>query len=274
MDNIMMRGEMGDGSDLQPLKFLLHCPSCKASKECAHVRLFSKVARGIACSTCRKNTTSTRWNCSHGTPWTDCHVCRHVGFRCGSQSLRKHSSQSNRVMHATTLLNAHRRKQAKRRALGSLGDPKGFHPLRSNSVGQSPHHRAIVHKKIIKRRGERPPPKREMRSGRLDAQQTPNTKDRCSSDHHAYRDYHTHATSSVYWQAHCKRGVPDGVPTSNNVIHAPKHHLGSAGSALGEPHNQAKKARVCVPFSTPVKGCKGNCPTVWTIESFCERCHG
>ena len=106
LDGIGMRGESGDGMELQPLRFSLVCPTCGASKECAQVKLFTNVARGLACSTCRRSTTSTRWICFHRTPWTDCPVCRHVGFRCGSQSLVEHTGKSShassRIRHQSS----------------------------------------------------------------------------------------------------------------------------------------------------------------------------
>ena len=82
---------------------------------------------------------------------------------------------------------------------------------------------------------------------------------------------HTKATS-MYWLAHSHRGQPGGIASSSNkYYHHDNHH--DAGSTLGEPHRSAKKARLCEPFSKQATACKGNCPQVWTIESYCELCH-
>ena len=143
--------------------------------------------------------------------------------------------------------------------------------MRFNSVGQPPHRRTLVQIKIGKRRGERPPPKRERMTNQLGASNNPYLD--CGTNMHDIHDYDTHSTSQ-YWQAHLKKGEPDGVPISSSVRHIPNLKLKAADSASGEPHKPAKMARLCEPFSRPVRGCKGNCPPKWTIESYCERCHG
>ena len=167
LDNISMRGETGDGRELQPLKFPLVCPTCGTSKECAKVRLFTNVAKGLTCSTCRKSTTSTRWSCFHGTPWTDCPVCRQVGFRCGSQSLRTHRNKSgcNHVSgfvgfgRNMSALHAAKKRQARLKSIGTLGEPKRSPQPRDNSGCASTTRRTLVRKKKSKEAGESPNPK-------------------------------------------------------------------------------------------------------------------
>ena len=270
-----MRGETGDGRELQPLKFPLVCPTCGTSKECAKVRLFTNVAKGLTCSTCRKSTTSTRWSCFHGTPWTDCPVCRQVGFRCGSQSLRNHPNRSRHVtnmMHLT--VKALRRKQAKLRVIGALGEPKRLQAPRYNSAGSLPNRRTMVQKENIKRRRERPPPKGEGKENQLDAQTNSSRRLGCSkSEHDIHHDYYMHGCSSSLWQAHAASNLPRG-NTSSDSNKCSKHSYPQTGSEGASPHSPAKKARLCKAFSSRKAACKGNCPDRWTIESYCEHCHG
>ena len=83
---IMSRGERGDGRDFKPISFLLNCPHCGTTRECAKVRLFDSRARCLNCATCRRNTTSTRWSCQHGLLWQHCTSHREQGFSCGTSS--------------------------------------------------------------------------------------------------------------------------------------------------------------------------------------------
>ena len=166
LDSISVRGEAGDGRELQPLKFPLSCPSCSTSKECAKIRLFTSVAKGLTCSSCKKCTTSTRWSCFHGTPWTDCPVCRQVGFRCGSQSLRTHRNKSecNHVSgfvgsgRNMLALHAAKKRQARLKSIGTLGEPKRSPQPRDNSGCASTTRRTLVRTKS-KEAGESPNPK-------------------------------------------------------------------------------------------------------------------
>jgi len=81
-------------------------------------------------------------------------------------------------------------------------------------------------------------------------------------------------TNSKYWQAHAKLSQPMGGDTrnkddcySNSAYHNP-------GIANDEASRTTKKARFGASFVTHVPTCKGNCPKVWTIESYCSYCHG
>ena len=87
-------------------------------------------------------------------------TCRHVGFRCGSQSLHKHNGKNNHVSHTMQFaLRAQRRKQAKLRAIGSLGEPKRHQVSRFNSVGHLPNRRTMVHQQKNKEARGAPDPK-------------------------------------------------------------------------------------------------------------------
>ena len=93
------------------------------------------------------------------------------------------------------------------------------------------------------------------------------SNDACGNDH----EVHTRATSR-YWLAHSLRGQSGGIASSTNVSYHHGNHK-YAESLTGEPLRPAKKARLSEPFSKQALACKGNCPQVWTIESFCELCH-
>ena len=266
-----MRGERGDTRELRPQVFFLKCPSCGIFRDCANVKLFTTTARGLTCSTCRKSTSSTRWCCEHGTPWTSCLVHRETGFRCGAQRLHLKKATSKGSLWVRSL-KALKGRQARLSRLGSLGEPKRLLDSYSNSVGSSTKRGTMVQKKIIKRRGKRPPRKGEGGGGRLGVL---NKSPTClvlgiGNEQHAEHDYYHHSTS-IYWQAHSHNGLPEG-NASSDIANIKAHH--EAGSDFARPHKPAKRARTCAPSFTQAPACKGNCPRVWTIESYCELCHG
>ena len=147
----------------------------------------------------------------------------------------------------------------------------------SNSVGQSPHHRAMVLQKIIKRRGERPPPKRERKTNQLAASNKLSSSIDCGTNIHDHdsTSFFMH-TFSKFWQAHASGAKPGGLPSSSISIitRSSNDHPSNAGSALGMPLRPAKRARKSEPSFKCAPACKGSCPAVWTIESYCEHCHG
>ena len=57
---ISSRGERGDGRDLKPDSLLLSCPHCTAHREAARSTLYTVLALGLNCPSCKRNTTSTR----------------------------------------------------------------------------------------------------------------------------------------------------------------------------------------------------------------------
>ena len=120
LDNITIRGESGNGRDLRPQQFLLSCPSCDTLKDCANNTLFKVAAVSLTCQSCKRNTTSTKWLCSHAIPWHTCEYHREPGMRCGL----KRSKGIGNCMRDTfkaeqRLLNKHRR-------LGPLGSETGL----------------------------------------------------------------------------------------------------------------------------------------------------
>ena len=167
-------------------------------------------------------------------------------------------------------LKALKNKQARLSRLGSLGEPSSASILSSNLVGPHSSRRTLVHKKIGKRQGIRPTPMREGGGSRLGTIiKTPIKALEIGSNSSSSNDFERQTTTSRYWLAHSRQ--PKGVTSSNNSrLDHPIHY--EAGS-FGEPRRPAKIARLCVPFSNQAKACKGMCPDVWTIESFCELCH-
>ena len=78
-----------------------------------------------------------------------------------------------------------------------------------------------------------------------------------------------HHATSKYWLAHSRQ--PRGNTSSSNDKLV--HHCNQETGSEGGPYRPAKIARLYEPFSKQAKACKGNCPVIWTIESFCEICH-
>ena len=144
-NNIMMRGERGDNRELKPQFFYLSCPTCGTFRNCAHVKLFTTTARGLTCSSCKKSTSSTRWSCEHGTPWTRCQEHRETGFRCGSKSLPSAKGPKSRLWQGTS--RALKGRQAKLSRLGSLGGPKSLLVSSGNSVSPPSKKGTLVLKK-------------------------------------------------------------------------------------------------------------------------------
>ena len=153
--------------------------------------------------------------------------------------------------------------------LGSLGEHKSLSTLSSNLVGSHSNKGTLVHKKIDKRRGKRPTPKRVGVGSQLGMHIKPPIKALDSGINIVSNDFKHQTTSSKYWLAHS--GQPGGPTSSDNS--KPNHPYHSRTGSPGGPCRPAKIARLHEPFSKQAKACKGNCPIVWTIESFCELCH-
>ena len=83
IDNISIRGQLGDGRDLKPNMFCITCPGCSAGKNVAKCTLYTTHARVLYCAACKIS--SSKWHCSHGLTWITCPLCREAGFRCGVQ---------------------------------------------------------------------------------------------------------------------------------------------------------------------------------------------
>lgn len=253
IEGIEHHGEGGEGRDLKPVLFGLFCPHCGTSKNCAGIRLYAKNARGVTCKEFKKCTTSTRWKCPHGVPWTTCPTHREGGFRCGP--LRLHKRSNGPLKPERRRLKAITRLQAKRCRLGSLGEPKRPHFTRLNS-GQPTSRQS---KKSIKRQqGMRPPPKREYGRGSLVSAISPN-KQKITSSSNSVR------VSTIVT-------LPPDQPKEHEGIKQPSTRPPLKRNGVPKSMSLAKRARTGQAVSTI--RCKGNCPTVWTIDLYCPRCHG
>ena len=87
-ENIQGRGESESGRDLKNEVFTLICPKCTRRQNCAKNKFFTTVAVSLSCKTCKTNTTSTQWHCTHGQKWHTCSSHREAGMRCGSLRTR------------------------------------------------------------------------------------------------------------------------------------------------------------------------------------------
>jgi len=81
-------------------------------------------------------------------------------------------------------------------------------------------------------------------------------------------------TTSKYWQAHAKHSQPMGGDTRNKDGSSSSTSYHNPGIANDEAARMTKRARIGASYFTHVPTCKGNCPKVWTIESYCPYCHG
>ena len=136
--NISIHRERGDGRDFKQTSFVLACPHCGSSRECSKLTLFKVNARCINCSTCKCNTTSTRWSCPHGIAWHHCPLHREQGMRCGTAlNARGLRSQAALKLKASS----HSLRRLRRIwALGSLGETSSTHSGANSSTGSSRYH--------------------------------------------------------------------------------------------------------------------------------------
>ena len=75
-----------------PVTFLLACPRCHETKECASRPLVvhSKWPQ-LVCGTCLATTRANQWLCPCNELWHTCQKHRMPGFRCKRPSMRKHA---------------------------------------------------------------------------------------------------------------------------------------------------------------------------------------
>ena len=235
---IFTRGQNGDGRDLKPSSFVLSCPLCKAQKEASRCTLYTTHAKILACASCLISSSSSKWQCPHAAGWMQCPSCRETGFRCAGQAKRKF-----KLVHARS--EAVQERLLKRlQFIGPLGSSA------SNSTSQSRKHKKKNQKKQPKTKktneGSREAsiPKGECLTGRrpsfLEAQR---------------------ANACLRLQGNrCNVG---GVTETN------RRHSGNLGCSLSVSNPNREKMPKCisrVPGSCPTKG--------WSIDVYCEACHG
>ena len=142
-------------------------------------------ARGVTCHTCRRSTTSTRWLCSHGVPWTSCHVHREAGFRCGLHNPANIKANFERCskVNRPCPLKAARRLFLKAKRLGSLGEPNSSRAL-FNSACLSSKTKTVRKINIKRQHGVRPPSKRYTRISKPVSLQGPNSNNVSNLQYH------------------------------------------------------------------------------------------
>ena len=260
IENISIRGEKGDGRDLKPLSFKLKCPSCECFKESVGNTLFKTSAVTLSCQQCGKNTTSTKWLCTHLIPWHKCETHRDLGMRCGhGQSKGTKTIRPNPSKAEMRRLN----KAAKLGPLGGSHDITSLGRTRStqdvnmrsgigsrncNSNSTSFHDDKLLKKKKYKDGclGAHPPHKRDI------------------------------IESSRYWEAHSRcppnRVSGPGIEEKCGTGKGPQTNKSRPKDE--EERTLAKRARISPSSSIHVPTCRGQCPAVWTIDNYCPYCHG
>ena len=236
---IEIRGERGDGRGTKPTHFMLSCPRCGTRKDCARHSLYTTSARCVTCRSCKRNSSSLKWHCSHGSPWHQCHSHREEGFWCGRAPAGRTQGSSKRTaphIASACLL-------SKRRKLGSLGSDTQEVTTTINSAPSTEHFEPKKNPKERSRHGGRQPLKGDGKEG------------------------------SWAWQAHCR-----ALSRGNEVSPSPPD-LGSSSSLASSTQNGARAnlygSLTSLPFKKPrLAKCKGQCPKIWTIDSYCPDCHG
>ena len=256
-DNIMSRGELGNGRDLKPVLFDLFCPKCKRHQNCAKNKLFKTVAVSLSCRNCKTNTTSAQWRCTHGLKWLTCETHREAGMRCGSQKTQGTPRRPDPLKAAARL-------SQKTKKLGPLGSCPSSLPASSTSrqpattLSKQP---SYVNSTMSSGNNFNKRNKKNESYGELSPQ------------------YEVPVGTSRYWHAHLNGDAIQGdhrPGTSSNLGITGNHETGKTP----RPHDEevsvlAKRARLTPPSSSKhVTTCKGKCPTVWTIDMYCPHCHG
>ena len=70
--------------------FMLACPTCSFCQDVSRCRLWmGRVWNCLRCQQCGQRSSSSRWHCACGAPWSTCLTHRQQGFACGGESRRK-----------------------------------------------------------------------------------------------------------------------------------------------------------------------------------------
>ena len=253
------RGERGDGRDLRPSSLVLKCPHCGLDRDCAKVSIYASKARCINCAACKRNTTSTRWLCSHEIPWHLCAEHRKLGFRCGA-----YHSQQGLQLKRPDPLKLEARLQAKTRKLGRLGqdeEPLCSTPPSISRALNSASCFSFNNKKSDEMRyGDRIPPKGDARGSSWAWQAHSTGQGSC--DNPMDSSQHNKQTERV--QVLCVDGSIGNSFHSQNRVQEPQCTF----------EGNSPKRRPRITRVQHAKSCKGLCPKVWTIDQYCPACHG
>ena len=72
--------------------FMLACPTCSFCQDVSRCRLWmGRVWNCLRCQQCGQRSSSSRWQCACGAPWSTCLTHRQQGFACGGESRKTKS---------------------------------------------------------------------------------------------------------------------------------------------------------------------------------------
>ena len=84
-------------NDSRPVSFSISCPHCDSGKSVSNITLFRKGKwTTLQCSLCASASSSRKWKCVCGAPWSGCAIHACVGFACRSR-VRSHRVQTPAV---------------------------------------------------------------------------------------------------------------------------------------------------------------------------------
>ena len=268
--NIIHVGESGSGINRRPEEFILNCPKCGKPSNRAFTCLYHLKPRPVKCPYCSCTTTAAKWQCPCNIPWMACTSHREEGLQCKSR--RKSSNSANLIKASpsshSSQARMRQREHAEQKRLARLG-PLGnaiVAPLLANSgaacTNASIKRARIRPHKIIDKEKAPCMPIAEPSRGQASilypddihiVSSRPGTNDYCISKHHDSK-----AGPNV-----CKNTSSQQHPTTT-----PSKRTSQPLPSAPKP----KRARV--PFK-PAPSCRGLCPMFgWTIDLFCESCHG
>ena len=233
-EDICIRGGGGEAGTLKTECMMLSCPKCTRYKNVASCTLFSTRAMPIYCSECKISTMSSKWQCSHNLPWLQCPSHREEGFRC-------RSSRSARRTKTTLLWKelSYKAKLKRLTRLGHLGQHRANKDDVVNSIG---------------------------------AASMPKKKDNIKKDMSA-------KTTKSGGMQHYRPSISDlSQRPRYKKARITNHNLGeqhdvcnqvcNPGPGVKEPSASSARAPQCVSRA------RGGCPSNWTIQNYCEACHG
>ena len=172
----------------------------------------------------------------HHVPWQQCHLCRSLGFRCGGTRRAKGSKASTLLKDAR-----HKAKLQRLAKPGGLGEQ----PSRTNSGQCSSRGSKKNFKKNIKKRN----------IGSIDAKGSIVATQRQSL--------------STAWPSICD--------LSQKRLTAPSTGSGVSrvpSDITWNPVEITSRKRLKQSMQSSFR-CRGDCPTTnWSIDQYCERCHG
>ena len=267
------------------MQFDLSCPSCGAVKNCAFNTLFKSAAVSLSCLSCKRNTSSTKWLCTHAIPWHTCEYHREPGMRCGN---KRSKGIGNYVPDRGK---AEQRLNNKLRKLGPLGSNEGHCATQSQShsanqlVRSNCQFRASLSSET--RAISAPCSSSRCTHNSTPSHQVKQFLNKKKEEDGSYGEPPTPKRETMrrsqLWNAHLSALTGHNLNIQNRPDHKdmgsehPRDHRETYPKVrpiTREASPRAKKARVEQCASKHARACRGGCPPVWTIEQYCPDCHG